>query len=272
AQVKSAVLLAGLFATGTTVFHEPLQTRDHTERLLNHLCGKGIIEIDRIEKKLSVRGEVGCIRPFEMVIPGDASSAAYPISLATLLPESTLTVPFVGLNAGRIGFFRHLQAMGAHLIITHDASSVDATCGEPVGEITVQAARLKNVPVDPDRIPAMIDEIPLLAVVSCFSDRDWEIPGAARLREKESDRLKTTAEMLRFFGADVEETIDGLKGRGRQILMGADVPCIIDHRIIMSAAVAGWCAKTPSILHCPENVQISFPEFFKLMGDLVEFQ
>lgn len=272
AQVKSAVLLGGLFATGTTVLHEPLQTRDHTERLLSHLCGNEVIEIDRIAKTISIKGQSECLEPFEMVIPGDPSSAAFPIALTTLLPESTLTVPFVGLNAGRIGFYRHLQAMGAHIVITHDAGSVEATCGEPVGEITVQSARLKNVPIDPSRIPAMIDEVPLLAVVSCLSDRDWEIPGASRLREKETDRLKTTSQMLGFFGADLDETDNGLRGRGGQRLKGTEVPCIMDHRIIMSAAIAGWCAESPSTLHCPENVQISFPGFFRLMSDLVEYQ
>lgn len=272
AQVKSAVLMAGLFATGTTVFHEALQTRDHTERLLSHLAPKGTVEIARIEKTISVKGDNGGIEPFEMVIPGDPSSAAFPIALATLLPDSSLTVPFVGLNAGRIGFFRHLQAMGAHLVMTRDAHSADATGGEPVGEIAVHSAKLKNVPVDPARIPAMIDEIPLLAVVLCLSERDWEISGAGRLREKETDRIRTTVEMLRCVGADVEETASGLKGRGGQKFTGGEVHCIKDHRIAMSAAVAGWCAESKVVIQCPEVVRISFPKFFELMEELVEYQ
>ncbi len=272
AQIKSTVLLAGLFATGSTIFHESLQTRDHTERLISHLCEKGVIDIDRVEKTITVRKMQSPIEPFDIVIPGDPSSAAYPIALATLLPESSLTVPFVGLNAGRIGFFRQLQAMGAHLVMSRDPHSGKATGGEPVGEITVHSARLKNVPIDPARIPAIIDEIPLLAVVSCHSDRNWEISGAARLREKETDRIKTTVQMLEFMGAKVEETEDGLKGGGGQNFKGGDIPCIFDHRIAMSAAIAGWCSVSPTAINCPECIRISFPKFFDLMQNLVEYQ
>jgi len=271
AQIKSAVILAGLFATGDTVFHETLQTRDHTERLLGSLGGRETVSVDRIGKTVTVHGERLPLRSFELVIPGDPSSAAYPVALATLLPESSLTVPFVGINAGRIAFFRHLQAMGAHLVITPDAHAGHATLGEPVGEVIAHSARLKNVPVDPGRIPALIDELPLLAVVACLSDRPWEISGAARLREKESDRIATTSTMLRGMGAAVEERPDGLAGDGGQKLSGGSVDCMGDHRIAMSAAVAAWCASGPSTILDAACVNISFPGFFSQMGDLVEY-
>ncbi len=271
AQVKSAVVLAALFATGETVFHEALQTRDHTERILSSLGGDELVSIDRIEKTITVQGDHGKIDPFDIVIPGDPSSAAYPIVLATLLHESSLTVPYVGLNAGRIAFFRHLQAMGAHLVMTPDAQASKSTCGEPIGEITVHTAKLKNVPIDPDRIPAMIDELPLLSVVACLSDRPWQITGAGRLRDKETDRITTTCMMLRSLGADVDEHRDGLSGMGGQKLKGGVVDCMGDHRIAMSAAVAGWCAQGPTRIEDAECVGISFPKFFEQMEDIVEF-
>jgi 3-phosphoshikimate 1-carboxyvinyltransferase len=139
-----------------------------------------------------------------------------------------------------------------------------------VGEIAVHSAELKNVPIDPQRIPAMIDELPLLSVVACLSENPWEIRGARRLREKESDRIKTTVEMLRSLGAEVEELEDGLSGSGRQKLTGGEVHGRGDHRIVMSAAVGGWCAKGPTKIHGAECVRISYPGFFDSMLDLVE--
>jgi 3-phosphoshikimate 1-carboxyvinyltransferase len=272
AQIKSAVILAGLFATGDTVIHESLQTRDHTERLLSTLAGRDVVSVDRMKRSITVNGENIPLRPFDIVIPGDPSSAAYPIALATLLPESTFTAPFVSLNAGRIAFYRHLQAMGAHVVMTPDSFQGQATLGEPVGEIMVISSKLKNVPLDPTRIPAMIDEIPLLAVVACLSDRPWEITGAERLREKETDRITTTVEMLRAMGAEIVESRDGLGGMGNQTLSGGTVDCMGDHRIAMSAAIAAWCAKGPTTIRGAECVGISFPRFFACMKDLVEYQ
>lgn len=272
AQVKSAVLLAGLFATGETVIHEALPTRDHTERLLDHLGGDELISIERLERTITVRGEMLPLRAFELVIPGDPSAAAYPIALTALLPESSLTGPFVGLNAGRIAFFRHLQAMGGHLVMTPDADAAEATGGEPVGEIAVHSTKMKNVPVPPERIPAMIDELPLLAVVSCLADREWEIRNAERLRVKESDRVATTAAVLRAMGAEIEEHEDGWSGPGGQELKGGEVESTGDHRIAMTAAVAAWCATGPTTLQGAESVSASFPGFFERMSDLVEHQ
>ncbi len=271
AQVKSAGIIAGMFAAGDTVFHETLQTRDHTERFLEHLAGRELITVDRMEKTITVYGDQLPLPAFDIVIPGDPSSAAYPMALATLLPESSLTVPFIGLNAGRIAFFRHLQAMGAHLVITPDAHASRSTGGEPVGEIHLHSAKLKNVPLDPERIPAMIDEIPLLAVIACLSERPWEITGADRLREKETDRIANTATMLRSLGASVEELPDGLSGPGGQIFAGGRIDCMGDHRIAMAGAVAGWCAQGPTVIEGAGSVRVSFPGFFERMTDLVEY-
>jgi len=271
AQVKSAVIFAGLFAKGETVFHETLQTRDHTERLLSNLAGKGTVEIDRMDKTITVKGGELPLENFDLVIPGDPSAAAYPISLATLMKESTVTVPFVGLNAGRIAFYRHLQAMGAQLVMTPDPHGQDATGGEAVGEIMVISSSLKNVPVDPERIPALIDEVPLLSVIACISDRPWEITGARRLREKETDRIETTVGMLRSIGAEVEGLEDGMKGPGEQRIRGGVVDPGGDHRIAMCAAVAAWCASDETEILSPDCVRYSYPEFFEQMSELVEY-
>lgn len=270
AQTKSAIILAGLYATGETVIHETMKTRDHTERLLGNIAGHETVSIDSIGKTVTVYGESLPLKSFDLVIPGDPSSGAYPITLATILRESSLTLPFIGINAGRIAFLRHLQAMGARLVMTPDPHTTRATHGEPVGEIMVHSAKLKNVPIDPDRIPAMIDELPLLSVIACLSESPWEIRGAKRLREKESDRIRTTVEMLRSLGAEVEELEDGLRGPGGREFTGGEVDGKGDHRIVMSAAVGGWCAKGPTRIVGADCVRISFPGFFKSMLDLVE--
>lgn len=270
AQSKSAVIIAGLFAVGDTVIHEPLPTRDHTERLLGKLGVQNLIDVDRMSRSITVYGGRLPLRSFDLVVPGDSSSAAYPIALGCILPESSVTTPFVSLNPGRIAFYRHLQAMGAHLVLTPDAQALQATGGEPVGDITVHSAKLRNIPIAPERIPAMIDELPLLAVISCIADHRWEIRHAERLRVKESDRISTTVAMLRAIGADVEEFDDGLGGPGGQKLTGGKVDCAGDHRIVMAASVGAWCSKGRSELSGSESVKISFPGFFKIMDDLVE--
>jgi 3-phosphoshikimate 1-carboxyvinyltransferase len=271
AQIKSAILLAGLFAEGNTVVREALPTRDHTERLLGRLGGSRVVEIDRLARTVTVHGDVLPLKRFDMVIPGDASSAAYPVTLALLLPESSVTVPYVGLNPGRTAYFRHLQLMGGNLIMEPDQRGSTNTGGEPVGDIVAHSSRLRNVPLDPERIPAMIDELPLLGVVSCVSDGPWEIRDAERLRVKETDRIKTTAAVIRGMGGVVQEYEDGLAGPGGQVFRGGEVSSAGDHRIAMIGAVAGWLAKGPSVLHGSECMKVSFPGFFDKVGELLEY-
>jgi 3-phosphoshikimate 1-carboxyvinyltransferase len=269
AQVKSSMILAGLFAEGATVVHETLPTRDHTERLLGKLGGPNVVEVDRMNRMVTVHGETLPLRHFEIIIPGDASSAAYPLTLATLLPESSVTTPYVGLNPGRTAFFRHLQSMGAHIVMEPDPHGSDATGGEPVGDIVAHSSKLRNVPVDPERIPAMIDELPLLGVISCLSEGPWEIRDAERLRAKETDRIRTTAAVIRGAGGKVEEYPDGMSGDGSQNFRGGEMTSEGDHRIAMIAAVAAWCARGPSVLHGADIVRISFPGFFEKMLELM---
>jgi 3-phosphoshikimate 1-carboxyvinyltransferase len=160
--------------------------------------------------------------------------------------------------------------MGAHLVMEPDPRGSDATGGEPVGDIVAHSSRLRNVPLDPERIPAMIDELPLLGIISCLADGDWAIRDAERLRVKESDRVKTTAEVIRGVGGVVEEHSDGLSGPGNQLFAGGELDTALDHRIAMTAAVAAWCAKGVSTIHHSECVKISFPGFFERMLEVVE--
>jgi 3-phosphoshikimate 1-carboxyvinyltransferase len=271
AQVKSAMLLAGLFANGTTVVYETLITRDHTERLLSKLGPPGFIEIDRINRTVSMDEGGLPLKHFDIVIPGDASSAAYPLALAIILPESALTATYVGLNPGRTAFYRHLQLMGAQVVMEPDSRGFASTAGEPVGDIVARSSKLRNIPLDPERIPAMIDELPLLSVISCFADGPWEIRDAERLRVKETDRIRTTAAVIRGMGGEVEEHPDGLSGPGGQVFWGGEVSSEGDHRILMIAAVAAWCSRGPSTIHGAECVSISFPTFFDRMNELVEY-
>ena len=270
AQVKSAMLLAGLFAEGTTMVKEILQTRDHTERLLGKLGGPHVVDVDRLNRTVSVHGETLPLKHFDIVIPGDASSAAYPVSLAVILPESAITATYVGLNPGRTAFYRHLQLMGGSVVMEPDPRGSNATGGEPVGDIVARSSKLRNIPLDPERIPAMIDELPLLCVISCMADGPWEIRDAARLRVKETDRIRTTAAVIRGMGCEVEEHEDGLSGPGGQIFWGGEVWSEGDHRIAMIAAVAAWCSKGPSTIHGADCVKISFPTFYERMLELVE--
>lgn len=272
AQVKSAVLLAGLFAEGSTVYHEKLQTRDHTERMLGKIGGRELIEIDKVEKRIRLNGERLPLPPFNMTLPGDASSAAFPITLATLLSESSMTVPFVLLNPGRIAYFRHIQAMGGVLVMTPDAAASQVTGGEPVGDISVQSARLRNVPIDRERIPAMIDELPLLALMSSLSDGNWEIRGASRLRVKETDRIRKTCELIHSLGGEVEELDDGMRGPGGQKFTGGMIDPEGDHRIAMAGAVGAWVSTGVSTVKNIGCADISFPGFFELMQSLLEYE
>jgi 3-phosphoshikimate 1-carboxyvinyltransferase len=270
AQVKSAMLLAGLFATGTTVVRETLQTRDHTERLIGKLGGSSIVDVDRLNKIVSIHGGGLPFKHFDIVIPGDTSSAAYPIALAVILPESALTATYVGLNPGRTAFYRHLQLMGGQVVMEPDPRGSNVTGGEPVGDIVARSSKLRNIPLDPERIPAMIDELPLLSVISCLADGPWAIRDAVRLRVKETDRIRTTAAVIRGMGAEVEEHEDGLSGPGGQIFWGGEVKSEGDHRIAMIASVAAWCSRGPSIIHGADCVKISFPTFYERMQELVE--
>lgn len=260
AQLKSAVLLAALQASGVTRVTEPIPTRDHTEKLLAAMG----VEVTSAGPVASVRGRV-VPRCVDVAVPGDPSSAAFLLVAAALVPGSDVTVEGLCLNPTRLGFLEVLKRMGADLECRVDAE----VGGEAVGSIRCRHSELKAYRIEEAEVPATIDELPLLAVAAAFAQGESVISGAAELRVKESDRIATTAALLRGFGVDVEETPDGMKVRGGGARGGTEVATHGDHRIAMSAAVAALAAAPGGVtIDDADAVGVSFPEFFSLLGRL----
>ena len=254
AQVKSAVLLAGMLTEGTTRVHQPAITRDHTERLFTHFGIPCSVSADGLD--ISVTGPVH-IKAADIIIPGDISSAAFWLVAASIVPGSEVTLRHVGLNPTRDAIITVLRRMGADITITN---RVDA--GEPYGDITVRAAaHLTATTVQKEEIPNLIDEIPVLAVAAAFAEGTTVIRNAAELRVKESDRIATTAGNLRAMGAQVEEFPDGMEITGGAPLHGATLESYGDHRIAMGFLMAGLMAEgETTLLHC-QNINTSYPGF-----------
>nr|MBA3349231.1 3-phosphoshikimate 1-carboxyvinyltransferase [Actinomycetota bacterium] len=236
AQVKTALLLAGLGALGPTSVTEPRPSRDHTERMLT---ASGVA-VDRRALTISVAGG-GRVGAGPRRVPGDLSSAAFILAAATLLPTSDVVLRDVGINPTRAGFLRVLQAMGGNL----EVDPAGEWGGEPVGTLRATSAALGGVAVDEAEIPSLIDELPILAVVATQAAGRTLIRGAEDLRVKESDRIRTMAAGLSHLGAEVEELPDGLSIQGPTPLHGGEVESGGDHRVAMSFAVAGLIADGP---------------------------
>lgn len=254
AQVKSAVLLAGMLTPGTTNVHQPALTRDHTERLFSHFGIPHCVSEDGLD--ISVTGP--CIPTAkDIVIPGDISSAAFWMVAASVVPGSELHLKNVGLNPTRDAIVHVLRRMGADIRISNIHSQ-----GEPYGDITVCAAKhLRGTVVEEQEIPNLIDEIPILAVAAAFAEGQTSIRNAAELRVKESDRIATTAGNLQAMGVEVEEFADGMVVTGGKPLHGAVMDSYGDHRIAMGFLVAGLAAEgETSLLHCT-NINTSYPGF-----------
>jgi 3-phosphoshikimate 1-carboxyvinyltransferase len=251
AQVKSAALLAGLYAGGRTSVTERFKTRDHTERLLKHLGVK--IKTSGLRTVL----EPGPLKAGRIRVPGDISSAA-PFIAAALLSGRTLLIKNAGLNPSRLGFLRTLQKMGGRLKI-----KVKRNGPEPVGEIRVFPAKLRGVKIAPDEIPSMIDELALLALLAVSAEGKTVIKGVAELRHKESDRIKTTLVLLERLGVKAAFKTDSLIIAGPQKIRGGKpVETFNDHRIAMAAAAGGLAAAKPVRIKNAGCVKKSYPAFF----------
>ncbi len=261
AQVKSALLLAGLYAEGVTEVEEPYLSRDHTERMLK-LYGVEITEIP-LERGVLVklRGGQQPKGDFLIDVPADPSSAAFFAAAATLLKGSHLVLKDVLVNPTRDGFFRKLRQMGADIEYTSEREEFM----EPIADVEVRySENLKGVEVDPHEIPSLIDELPLLAVVATQAEGETIIRGASELRVKESDRIKAVVENLKLMGADVEELPDGMIIRGKTPLKGGvKIRTYGDHRIAMAFAIAGLLTDAPVELDNPGCVAVSYPQFFE---------
>lgn len=270
AQVKSAILFAGLNARGRTSVIETIASRDHTERLFN---GFGVqvtsSDLNPVRSEISVEGPARFVGG-PITIPGDVSSAAYFVAAAMLLPESELTIEGVGLNPTRAAFLSVLSSWGANVSTTDE----QVERNEPCGTINVRGGVSRNAAesertLGQSMIPSLIDELPLLAVVGSQIDGGIRIRDAGELRLKESDRLATTAANLRALGAEVEEFPDGLAVSGPAQLHGALLDSHGDHRIAMAFSVAALLAKGESEISGAECVSVSFPEFFPLLDSLL---
>lgn len=266
AQVKSAILLAGLNLPGRTTVIETEPTRDHTERMLTAFGAE--VRTERTEDgalAVTVTGEVE-LAPQEVIVPADISSAAFPLVAALLVPDSELTIRDVGLNPRRIGLIETLTEMGASI----DIGLPRQTAGEPIADLIVRASALKGVEVPPARVPSMIDEFPILAMAAALADGPTVMQGIGELRVKESDRLTAIADGLTACGVQVEAGADSLTVHGRPtgVPGGATVATQMDHRIAMSFLVLGLVSAAPIRVDDGTYIDTSFPGFVTLMNGL----
>ncbi|PHX88001.1 MAG: 3-phosphoshikimate 1-carboxyvinyltransferase [Synechococcus sp. Baikal-G1] len=256
AQVKSALLLAALTATGNTTVIEPVQSRDHSERMLRafgaqlSVGGPGLTEVT-VTPGASLRGQ-------DVIVPGDISSAAFWLVAGAITPGADLTVQNVGLNPSRTGVLDVLEQMGARIELLNGRE----VAGEPVGDLRVTHGPLKAFTIGADLIPRLVDEIPVLAVAACYAEGISRVTGAEELRVKETDRLAVMARQLGAMGARIEEFADGLTIEGGVPLQGAEVDSETDHRVAMSLAVAAQVAHGPTLLHRPGAAAVSYPGFW----------
>ena len=258
AQVKSALLLAGLGASGRTRVTEPGPSRDHTERMLRALG----VQVDSEDGVIAVQGGA-TPESFEAVIPGDISSAMFLVAAAALVPGSQLTLTDVGLNPTRTAALDVLSAMGSDVVWTETSTSL----GEPVGTIEVSCRPLRGVEVPAAAVPALIDEIPALAIVATQAEGETVFTGATELRVKESDRIAVLVGGLRTLGVDAEELPDGLIVRGPAELRGGEIDSHGDHRIALAFAVAGLLTSEKVRVIGWSSVETSFPEFLEILGE-----
>jgi 3-phosphoshikimate 1-carboxyvinyltransferase len=259
AQVKSAVLLAGMFAEGETTVVEPVESRDHTERML---------KLNKVKTPSGIETKISCgyvVEPMEYDIAGDISSAAFFLAAAAILPGSSVTAVGVTLNPTRAGFLDVLVMMGTKVEI----GNIREAAGEPIGDVTVSHSELNGVEINGELIPRLIDELPMIGVLAAFADGETIVRDAHDLRRKESDRIVAIVDNLEAMGAEVEELDDGFIVNGTGDLKGAGIDSYRDHRIAMAFAIAGLAAHGITTIQNAEWAQISFPEFFEILEKLV---
>lgn len=269
AQIKSALLLAALFAEGTTRITEPRLSRDHTERLFQFFG----IGLRREGTTLLVDGRpsVGWNAVPQLVVPGDFSAAAFFIVGATIVPGSDVTIQHVGINPTRTGLLEVMMSMGADIQLLNRREEA----GEPVADIRVKSARLHGVAIGPDLIPRTIDEFPILCVAAAVAEGETVISGAEELRVKESDRIATMSVELRAMGAQITENPDGMAVRGLGTaekngrLQAAHGRSHGDHRVAMSLAIAGLTASAPTLIDETACIETSFPDFHHALLELL---
>ena len=265
AQVKSAVLLAGLGAPGETVVIEEEATRDHTERMLHGFGAEVSVEDSAEGRVIRLTGQPE-LRPQAIAVPRDPSSAAFPVAAALIAEGSEVLVPGIAMNPTRAGLYQTLAQMGAD--ITQE--NVREEGGEPVADLRVRHGALQGIEVPPERAPSMIDEYPVLACIAAYAEGDTVMRGIGELRVKESDRIAAVVAGLRANGVDVTEEEDGMivHGRGGPVQGGGTVATHLDHRIAMSFLCLGLDAQAPVTVDDAAPIATSFPDFETLMHGL----
>ncbi len=259
AQVKSAILFAGLYADGETSVTEPAVSRNHTELMFEEF---GV--------DISCQGKTATVKPAtelfakKVVVPGDISSAAYFMVAGAITPNSEITIKNVGINPTRDGIIRVFEMMGANMKVEKTSGDI----GEPTADITVSTSSLKGCVIGGDIIPTLIDEIPAIAILACFAEGETIIKDAQELKVKESNRIDVMVNNLKAMGADIEATEDGMIIRGGKPLHGAVIDSKLDHRIAMSFAVAAMNAEGETEILGSECVDISYPRFYQDMKKL----
>lgn len=260
AQVKSAVILAGLLAEGRTVVREEVPTRNHTENMLQAFGGDLKTDGSRIE----VSG-ASVLKGTDVEVPGDISSAAFFLAAAAIVPDSEVTLESVGLNPSRTGMLDVMKNMGCNLEITNERK----IGGEELGDITVRYTPMKGVTIGGELIPKLIDEIPVIALMATQAEGTTVIKDAEELRVKETDRIAAVTDVLTSLGADITATADGMIIKGRTKLEGASVASYDDHRIAMMAAISSLVAKGSVKIDDISCIAISYPNFFGHLNELL---
>ena len=262
AQVKSCILLAGLYAEGETSVTEPSLSRNHTELMLKEF-GADI----RTLHSLSGTEATAYIKPYpklygqKIVVPGDISSAAYFIAAGLIVPDSEILIEHVGINPTRSGILKVCEDMGGNITLLNERTEA----GEKMADILVRSSQLHGISIHGDIIPTLIDEIPMIAVMAAFAEGTTIIRDAAELKVKETDRIKTTTEGLLAMGVDVTPTDDGMIIRGGNPVHGGQINSYLDHRIAMAFAIAALSADGDTIIHDSQCVDVSYPEFFEIL-------
>ena len=261
AQVKSAILLAGLYADGETRVNEPVLSRNHTELMLKG-CGGDITTFDRT----SILRPVKRLEAQKFIVPGDISSAAYFIAAGLIVPGSEICIENVGINPTRDGMIRVCQAMGGDISL----ENVREVCGETVADLVVRHSPLHSTVIEGDIIPTLIDELPIIAIMAAFAEGTTTIRDASELKVKESDRIAVMTENLTAMGVDITATDDGMIINGGKTPHGAIIESHLDHRIAMSFAVAALASDGKTEIIGSDCVNISYPTFYKDLFNLAK--
>ncbi len=263
AQIKSAILLAGLFAHGNTMLHQRIPSRDHTERMLTQMGAA----LESKGNSITLLSLADPLAPLSLRVPGDISSAAYFLVAGAIHPDARIVIRDCGINPTRTGIIDTLLAMGAKLKIQRERLEA----GEPLADIVVESSDLRGIEVGGDIIPRLIDEIPVLAVAGCVARGKTVIRGAGELRVKESDRIATVVSELSRLGARIEPLPDGMVIYGGRSLSGTAVDSHLDHRLAMTLAIAGLIAKGETTIKRARAAQVSYPAFWQTLQQVTKY-